>query len=295
MKNRNEFEKETKQYCRVLNSATSIDLVINHYGFEKTTATKELVTSKELPLFRLHFIEKGKLFLNIGNNSLKLGKNSYFLLMPQKDMSYQTDPKNPAIFYWVAFKGSLAAEYIKTMGILDEKPFGLLNKKHCYEACNSIYKALTSDEQTSCDLFFFYQIFYSLCNSIFISTQNNNQTKHKTYKPHNYVNIAIDYINQNFSDPNLSVRDIADKIGLHVNYFSTIFKQQTNLTFSQYLTSKRIEIALSLINEGMTSISEISEKVGFKDPFYFSSVFKKYNLVSPSEHIKKVQNKSVKE
>ena len=60
------------------------------------------------------------------------------------------------------------------------------------------------------------------------------------------------------------------------------------LPFREYLSQKRISMSYVLMEKGMTSISEIAYAVGFSDPLYFSKVFKRYNHISPSEHLKKM-------
>ena len=47
--------------------------------------------------------------------------------------------------------------------------------------------------------------------------------------------------------------------------------------------------ALKMFEMGETSINKVSTNVGFTDSLYFSKIFKKQQLISPSEHIKKLQ------
>ena len=69
-----------------------------------------------------------------------------------------------------------------------------------------------------------------------------------------------------------------------------MFRSSMGLPFREFLTQKRIEKSSSLMEEGMTSVSRVAREVGFSDPLYFSKVFKRYNGISPSEHIKKIQH-----
>ena len=69
-------------------------------------------------------------------------------------------------------------------------------------------------------------------------------------------------------------------------YFGTLFKQETGLTFRQYLTNIRINQAENLLSSGMYNVSEAAAECGFSDVFYFSKVFKEHRGISPSEVIK---------
>ena len=74
------------------------------------------------------------------------------------------------------------------------------------------------------------------------------------------------------------------------DYLRRVFKSETGLTPHQFLTSKRLEIAASCLSSELTgrSVSEIAHLCGYREPLYFSRVFKKVYGVSPSgyqEHV----------
>ena len=124
-----------------------------------------------------------------------------------------------------------------------------------------------------------------------LSLSSDTHPLKKAKENKNYIEHAIEIINNSYSNPYLSIKDVAKELFLHENYFSKIFKVDTGLTFSSYLSRFRIEMSLALIQEGNTSITKIAYAVGFLDPLYFSKVFKKYNLCTPSEHIAKTKQK----
>ncbi|MNR24769.1 HTH-type transcriptional activator Btr [compost metagenome] len=66
-----------------------------------------------------------------------------------------------------------------------------------------------------------------------------------------------------------------------------MFKKATGETFTNYLIRLRLEKAKVLLAEGKYMIYEISEKVGYKNVAYFSSIFKKHFGMNPSELGKK--------
>lgn len=285
---RKEFEKNTSARYTNLSTSSHVDLIISHYGFENLTNNRKIVTSKGYPLFRLHFIQSGEIFLTFGSNRIKIGKNNFFLLSPQLDITFESNPLKPAIHYWVSFSGHLASQYIHLMGFTDERPYGLLDKASTTKVFNILFQTLQQNENKKEKLFLFYEHFFFLCSIVQQSIQPKVDTDNQEYKSHRHVNRTIEYINSNYQNPNLSISEVANHLGLHVHYLSRIFKSETSVTFVEYLTTKRIETAIDLIAKGMTSVSDIAYAVGFKDPLYFSTVFRKYNLISPSQHIKKM-------
>ncbi|MGG1312048.1 MULTISPECIES: AraC family transcriptional regulator [Cohnella] len=97
------------------------------------------------------------------------------------------------------------------------------------------------------------------------------------------IDRAKAYIRQRFTE-DLSLEDVAEFVHLNPFYFSKVFKQHVGETFIDFLTRLRIEKAKQLIREDQFSIKEVCYEVGYKDPNYFSRVFKKVTGVSPSEY-----------
>lgn len=94
---------------------------------------------------------------------------------------------------------------------------------------------------------------------------------------------ARQYIQERFAEE-LSLDEVADHVHLNSFYFSKIFKQQVGETFIDYLTGLRIARAKELIAEGELSLKEICYRVGYKDPNYFSRVFRKVTGIAPSDY-----------
>lgn len=95
---------------------------------------------------------------------------------------------------------------------------------------------------------------------------------------------GLEYIEANFSDENLSLNSVAGAIGVSANYFSSIFSQEMNRTFIEYVTKKRMEKAKKLLKQTEKHSGEIAAEVGYKDPHYFSFVFKKTVGCTPREY-----------
>ncbi len=94
---------------------------------------------------------------------------------------------------------------------------------------------------------------------------------------------ALLYIGQRYKEE-LSMEQTAEHVNLSPYYFSKLFKLRTGENFSDYVTRLRIEEAKRLIAEGRLSLKEICYEVGYKDPNYFSRVFKKAAGMTPTEY-----------
>ncbi len=98
------------------------------------------------------------------------------------------------------------------------------------------------------------------------------------------------YLSKNFANPNLMLQDVASEVGISQSHFSTVFAQETGITFTQYLTGLRIAKAKELLEATPMRSSEIAFQVGYNDAHYFSYLFKKHTGLTPSEYRKSNKN-----
>lgn len=98
--------------------------------------------------------------------------------------------------------------------------------------------------------------------------------------------IAKEYIEENYSNTELTLQTICYDLSISMSYFSAIFKRYTGETFIEALTKKRMERSMELLKNTSMKVYEIAEKVGFGDPHYFAITFKKYTGMTPKEYAK---------
>lgn len=95
---------------------------------------------------------------------------------------------------------------------------------------------------------------------------------------------ALSYIEENYMQENLSLNETAAIMEVTPNYFSAMFSQEMKMTFVEYVTDKRMEKAKKLLQETELRSSEIASAVGYKNPQYFSFVFKRTQGCTPREY-----------
>ncbi|HCS73796.1 MAG TPA: hypothetical protein DIW17_07970 [Clostridiales bacterium] len=94
------------------------------------------------------------------------------------------------------------------------------------------------------------------------------------------------YIIQNQYSENLTLDDVARQVFISPYYLSHLFREELGVTFLEYLTRIRMEEAKRLLCDRSLTILDISARVGYEDPSYFSKVFKKNTGVSPNQYRK---------
>lgn len=95
---------------------------------------------------------------------------------------------------------------------------------------------------------------------------------------------AVSYIDEHYADEDISLNTVATVASISPNHFSSIFSQEMGVTFIEYLIGKRMEKAKELLMTTDLRSSEIAYQVGYKDPHYFSSTFKKTQGMTTREY-----------
>lgn len=100
------------------------------------------------------------------------------------------------------------------------------------------------------------------------------------------VDQAARYIDEHYQEK-LTLADIARELNISAGHLSITFKKYTGTTVSDYIANVKIHHAKELIDTHKYLMYEISDILGFDNPYYFSKVFKKVTGISPREHEKR--------
>lgn len=95
---------------------------------------------------------------------------------------------------------------------------------------------------------------------------------------------AVDYIDEHYADEDLSLNRVAREINISANYLSAVFSQEKGITFTEYVTGKRMDRARELLRATDKRSGEIAAAVGYRDPHYFSFLFKKTQGCTPRDY-----------
>ncbi|MGN8644469.1 AraC family transcriptional regulator [Gracilibacillus sp. HCP3S3_G5_1] len=86
----------------------------------------------------------------------------------------------------------------------------------------------------------------------------------------------------------LSSEELSEGLGMNYAYLSTLFKSHTGKTITQYQNERMVEKAIQYFRKDNYNVSEVSDILGFSNPFYFSRVFKKVTGMSPTDYLRQI-------
>lgn len=82
----------------------------------------------------------------------------------------------------------------------------------------------------------------------------------------------------------ISLNKLAEFVNLNPSYLSTLFKRETGLSVTDYITAQRIEAAKNLLSYSELSPTEIAQSLGFNTGSYFSKVFRTQTGMTPTQY-----------
>jgi two-component system response regulator YesN len=191
-------------------------------------------------------------------NELKVGNTEKVTGLLETLFAILTKPK-----LQIDYVQSICAEIIftsaRTLYENDEDIERVLNDR--ITIMDTLYKQKNITELKDYMLELFFDLAAYVANK---NTMKNSKTIHR-----------IRAIIQEQYAQELSISKIAEDVFLTPNYISLIFKKETGETITDYITKIRINKAKELLHTTDLKVMEISEQVGYENPHYFSTVFKK--------------------
>lgn len=235
--------------------------------------------------YMIHYVLDGKGIYKINGKTYHLTRDQGFLIEPNTLIYYEADKDDPWQYTWIGFNGTKAKDYLKRTTLSSDNPILTFpENSNLLDSMNSIVSSSkTTSNRNLIILSKLYEFLYLLCEHF------PNHEVITTDRPRNYVEDALLFIHQNYTD-SITIKDIASHICIDRSYLHRLFKKFLNKSPQEYLLSLRIEKAASLITDSELRISDISRSVGYTDPLLFSKTFKKIKGLSPSEFRAKNSN-----
>ena len=185
------------------------ELCLTVCGIERCTPDKFFGPSVRED-YHVHFILHGKGTLEIGGKSYKLQRGQIFVIPPDVETYYYSDPEDPWHYTWVSFGGTRAGYFLEKAGITAENPVRdtYIEPERFLELTEKI---LNHHELTVANELLRTSLLYEII-ALLVESQNQQKSKEGEeevydYSPDVYVNTAIEYIGEHY--PHTKVSEIA--------------------------------------------------------------------------------------
>lgn len=250
----------------------------NHFRQRKADETNQFI---------LIYCIDGDGWFRIDNITTKITANQAFILPKNKAHAYGCNIKRAWTIYWIHFDGHMAsylAENLDKPIFISPDSDSRINERiklfeEIFQTLKNGYSRQNLEFSSSALLYFMGSIKY-------LNTYRLATTSIKTPIDKDFIENSIHYMRENIHKK-LSVKSIADYVGISVSHFSTIFQSKTGYPPLGYLTHLKIQQACHFLDFTEMKVNQISAKVGYDDPQYFSRVFSKTMGMSPASYRKK--------
>lgn len=256
-----------KNVCRFIPESAPSELTTHQFIFESNAISqaKELT----LPYHRMYLVSRGEGTFRFGTEALPVSVGDMIFAFPGEGLvATGTDLE----YFYIAFEGQRASEFYRRFGVS-----GVRRKFSGHEGILPFWReniSRTTDENADI-------ITESVLLHSFSKLTNIRDTAFDI--PH----MMAAYAEENFSEADLSLQTLGNEWGYHPKYLSDAFKKRMGIGFSVYVKNLRIKHAVFLMEHGVESVKNVAFLCGFRDPLYFSKVFREDMGISPSEYRKR--------
>ena len=226
--------------------------------------------------YLIHYVVRGKGVYISGGKEYHLSAGDAFLALPNTEITYYADEKDPWEYVWVGFAGMDAQPILQCTSFTVETPvIRPENGEGFFNAVMRIYEAHGSD----------FNHAVRMTGELYcaLSLLMHQKLVHHEDIASQYVQKAATYIAHNYAF-HISVADIAAYVSIDRSHLYTVFKQVLGVSPKEYLTDFRIRKACTLLLEAELTIAAVANSVGFENSLYFSKVFRKCMNITPSEY-----------
>lgn len=230
--------------------------------------------------YQLLYITKGRgLLKNDQGQEFEILGGHMFLIFPGHWHTYYPDPEVGWDEYWIGFHGVNIDSRVKAGFFSPGQPVYKIGKSNTIV---DLYKQAI-EVATRQDAFF-QQLLAGIVNHLlgllFMISQNQSFNGDK--ETPEVIRNAREYMQEHI-EGDLDMPDVAEHLNMSYTTFRRIFKKYVGLSPAQYYSSIKLHRAKELLRSTDIPVKEISYLLKFKNPEYFSSLFKKAVKMNPSE------------
>ena len=263
------MKRNPDNICKFVQPSVSENITTVNFVYETKPDVLSQMKIKQENVMYLAVSGRGKLVTEEGKYSLTKG----MIFFTFSGIHFKIENEDSFECMYITFFGERCNELFKRFGI---------SKSNCAFSGNegiiSFWQnAIARANKNTLDLISEGVLLYS-----FSQLSPVEKTKEQTL-----TDSILAYIDANFTDSSLNLSNTSDVLGYNEKYISRVFKENVGMTFSNYLTHTRMQHAVFLMEHGITSVKNVALLSGYRDPLYFSNIFKKETGISASEYIKK--------
>lgn len=239
-------------------------------------AFKSVAVGRTLNEYQIVYITKGRGVFVTDQASYNVVPGSVFIVFPGIRHFYRPDFEVGWTEYWVGAKGPYL-EILRDEGFLS--PDESFHEIGLQNGLLAIYSQIFDEVKLQKPL---YQIKASSSILALLAEIISQERKSVQYSHSEQLVEKAKFLMEENIYGEINLNAIGEMLGVSTSHLNDVFKSYTAMTPYQYFISIKIHKAKELLERGEQSIKEIAFRLGFKDQYYFSRLFKSKTGISPS-------------
>lgn len=257
-----------------------LDLFLSEIGEIEVEQGTIWASEKALNKYLLVYCTRGNGFVVIGNEQIPVSNDQFFIIPKGKTFKFYSVldvHSRLLVAYFDGWKAlRLSHEFGLVRNLIPSVNNMVANREMLFdEIFNNLSKGFYDNNLQYINFCFGHLL------ATFIYANRTAEDVETEANP--IVNRVINYFNKNL-DKKLSLKQIAEQVGYSPTYLTTLFKRETNYSPVSYFSHLKIVKACEYLDYTKMKIKEISFKLGYSDPYYFTKDFTKKMGMSPRQY-----------
>ena len=229
----------------------------------------------------------GKGWYSVKNRRYDVHRDQYFILPAGEPHVYASDEDDPWTIYWIHFRGELAQYYVTNIhspfDVTPTKKSRILNRINLFE---EIFQSLDHSYAIENIRYAMATFQHYLASLRYIQQYREAVANADISK--DVVSMAIHYFEENI-EHEITLKNVSDFVGKSPSHLSSVFKEKIGYSPLNYFTLLKIKKACEMLDNSGMKINQISLKLGYEDPYYFSRQFSKVMGMSPKSYRSRIK------
>lgn len=227
--------------------------------------------------YQLLYLSKGKgVFMSESCGKTNIEAGDFFLLFPGEWHTYNPLDEAGWDEYWIGFTGINMDN--RVAGGFFSKSNPVYHVGINEEIVNVYKQAIVTAIKQEIG---FQQMLAGIVNYLLGFAYSKDKVQEfENLQVVNQINKSKIILNESYAT-NINLEEVAQEVNMSYSWFRRIFKQYTGFSPSQYLQELRFQKSKELLTNTMKSVKEISYEVGFENPDYFCTAFRKKTGMTP--------------
>ena len=221
------------------------------------------------------YVIEGNGYYEVRNKKFNINAGDIFVIFPKEPTTYYSDSDLKVC--WFCFSGIFAKNIIDKLNASTDEPIIRQSDPVFWKTVEDCLRYTETCADSFSEMMLYSYLFASISSIKTVSKSGVTKSK-------KHVTTAISFMEDNYAS-GIGISDVTEHLHIDRTVLYKEFKTETKESPSEFLTKLRISKAKYLIRNNM-SLKEVAFAVGFKNVYYFSTIFKQQEGITPGQYKK---------